>query len=49
MKMERAKKKVERAIATIAKKSASIEANTACSCLGYQPKESEKVKALRKF
>ncbi len=49
MKMEKAKRKVEHVIATIAKKSASIEANTACSCLGYQPKESEKVKALRKF
>lgn len=49
MKMERTKKRIEHAIATIAKKSASIEANAACSCLGYQPKESEKVRALRKF
>lgn len=50
MKMkERAKKGVERAIAGIAKKSASVEANTTCSCWGYQPQEPKQVKALRKF
>ncbi|MCM1552655.1 MAG: cyclic lactone autoinducer peptide [Butyrivibrio sp.] len=50
MKMgDRAKKGVERVVAIIAKRSASVEANTACSCLGYQPKESKQVKALRRF
>lgn len=49
MKMERAKKRVERVITAIAKKSASIEANTTCSFLGYQPKEPKQAKALRKF
>ena len=32
-----------------AKKTASVEANTACLCLNYQPKETESVKQLRKF
>lgn len=42
-------KKVEHAIAAIARKVAVIEANTACPYLHYQPKEPKKVKALRKF
>lgn len=46
---ERAKKGAERAIAKVAKKSASVEANTTCSCWGYQPQEPKQVKALRKF
>ncbi|MCI8692765.1 MAG: cyclic lactone autoinducer peptide [Lachnospiraceae bacterium] len=49
MKMERVKKRVEQVIAQIAKRSASVEANTACSFLGYQPKEPKQVKSLRKF
>ncbi len=43
------KKGVVWAIAQIAKKTASMEANTACPCWGYQPKEPKQVKALRKF
>lgn len=46
---ECAKKGVGRVIAKIAKKSASVEANTACTLWGYQPKEPKQVKALRKF
>jgi cyclic lactone autoinducer peptide len=46
---ECAKKGVEKAIVKIARKSASVEANTACPCWGYQPKEPKQVKALRKF
>ena len=46
---EYAKKGIEQAIAKIAKKSASVEANTACPCWGYQPKEPKQVKASRKF
>lgn len=46
---EYAKKGIEQAIAKIAKKSASVEANSACPCWGYQPKEPKQVKALRKF
>lgn len=43
------KKKMECGIANAARKAASVEANTACPCLGYQPKEPKQVKALRKF
>jgi len=43
------KKVVEQAVAAIAKKSAGMEANTACTFWGYQPKVPEEVKALRKF
>lgn len=46
---ECAKKDVEQVIAMLARKSASVEANTACSCWGYQPKEPKQVKALRRF
>ncbi len=46
---ERAKKAIEKVIVMLAKKSASVEANTACSCWGYQSKEPKQVKALRKF
>lgn len=40
---------VKKAIVNMAKKSASMEANTTCPCLGYQPKEPQAVKKLRKF
>ena len=40
---------VKKTIAFLAKKTASIEANTACPCIGYQPKEPQNVKKLRKF
>ena len=46
---ERAKKEIEKAIAMIARKSASVEANTACPLWGYQSKEPQQVKAMRKF
>lgn len=40
---------VKRTIAYLATKSASMEANTTCPCIGYQPKEPQAVKKLRKF
>lgn len=42
-------KKMEKAIAKMAKMSASVEANTACPCWNYQPEEPQNVKKLRKF
>ena len=42
-------KKIELAVAGAARKSAGIEANTACPLWGYQPKEPKQVKKLRKF
>ncbi len=48
-----AKKKIRerfgKTIVEMAKKSARLEANTACAFLGYQSKEPESVKKLRKF
>lgn len=46
---ERTKKGIEQVVARIAKKSASVAANTTCSCLGYQHQEPKQVKSLRKF
>lgn len=46
---EIAKKRIEKAVANAARKSASVEANTTCPCWGYQAKEPKQVKALRKF
>ncbi len=46
---ENAKKGFEKFVAKVAKKVASVEANTTCSCWGYQSKEPKQVKALRKF
>ncbi len=40
---------LKNAIANMAKKSASLDANTACTCIGYQTKEPQNVKKLRKF
>ncbi len=40
---------IKKSIVNIAKKSASLEANTACPLLNYQPKEPQNVKKLRKF
>lgn len=40
---------VKKAVAQMAKKSASMEANTACPCMNYQPEEPQDVKKLRKF
>lgn len=42
----RAWKKV---VADVAKKAASIEANSTCVIWGYQPKEPKELKKLRKF
>ncbi len=40
---------VAKVIKMIAIKSASINANSACTLYFYQPKESDKIKQLRKF
>ncbi len=40
---------VKKTIAYLAKKSARMEANTTCPCIGFQPKEPQAVKKLRKF
>lgn len=40
---------IKKAIANMAKKSARMEANTACPCMNFQPKEPQAVKKLRKF
>lgn len=40
---------IKKTIAYLAKKSANMEANTACPCIGFQPKEPQTVKKLRKF
>lgn len=47
--MQNIKTVVKKAIVSMAKKSASMEANTTCPCLGYQPREPQAVKKLRKF
>ena len=47
--MQKIKTKVKKTIAYLAKKSANMEANTACPCIGFQPKEPQTVKKLRKF
>ena len=47
--MQKIKTTVKKTIAYLAKKSANMEANTACPCIGFQPKEPQTVKKLRKF
>lgn len=47
--MQKIKMTVKKAIANMAKKTASMEANTACPFCNFQPKESQDVKKLRKF
>ena len=47
--MQKLRKTVKKAIANMAKKSASMEANMACPCMNFQPKEPQDVKKLRKF
>lgn len=42
-------KGMEKFIAKMAKKAASIEANTTCPGIGYQHKEPPQIKKLRKF
>ena len=40
---------VKKVIIELAKKNAVMEANTSCPAIGYQPKEPQAVKKLRKF
>ena len=40
---------LEKLVIKVAKSSAEIEANTACLWFGFQPKEPESLKKLRKF
>lgn len=47
--MQRTKRNIKKAIASMAKKSAGMEVNTACPIMNYQPKEPQEVKKLRKF
>lgn len=47
--MQKMKKIVKKIIVKMAKGSASVEANTACPFLNFQPKEPMDVKKLRKF
>lgn len=47
--MQKLKKTVKKAIANMAKRSACMEANTACPCMNFQPKEPQGIKKLRKF
>ena len=47
--MQKLKKTVKKAIANMAKKTASMEANTACPCMNFQPKEPQDVNKLRNF
>lgn len=47
--MQKIKNFIKKAIADMAKKSAGMEANTACPCMNFQPKEPQAVKKLRKF
>ena len=47
--MQKLKKTVKKVVVNMAKRSASMEANTACPCMNFQPKESQNIKKLRKF
>lgn len=49
MKTIEKKKFLRRVVEKAAYKMAALEANTACPCIGYQPKEPKAVKKLRKF
>jgi len=40
---------VKKALVELARKNATLEANTSCPLIGYQPKEPQAVKKLRKF
>lgn len=40
---------VKKSIVELARKSASIEANSACPLINYQPVETEKIRQLCKF
>ena len=47
--MQKIKMIVKKSIAKMAKKAASVEANTTCPLYNFQPKEPQDVKKLRKF
>lgn len=47
--MQKITRTVKKVIVYMAKKSASVEANTACTLLNFQLKEPQDVKKLRKF
>lgn len=47
--MQKIKTTVKKAVANMAKKAASMEANTTCPYCNFQPKEPQDVKKLRKF
>lgn len=47
--MKKIYRALEKMIANVAIKAASIEANTACRLYSYQPKEPKELKRLRKF
>lgn len=46
---KRVSEKAKKIVVKLAKRTASMEANTACVYFNYQPKETESVKQLRKF
>ncbi len=48
-KKKRASEKVKKVVVKLARETASVEANTVCAGIYYQPKETESVKQLRKF
>ena len=47
--MQKITRTLKKAVTNMAQKSASMEANTACPCMNFQPKEPQAVKKLRKF
>lgn len=47
--MQRVKIMILRVFVNVVKKSASIDANTACAFLNFQPEVPQAVKKLRKF
>lgn len=49
MRKENKSQVLKKALVSLAKKTASLEANTACTLLTYQEKEPEQVKKLRRF
>ena len=46
---KRVSEKVKKVVIKLVRETASVEANTVCAGIYYQPKENESVKQLRKF
>mgnify|MGYP000854413648 FL=1 len=46
---KRVSEKVKKVVVKLVRETASVEANTVCAGIYYQPKETESVKQLRKF